>query len=121
MSGLTADQTQRLISYDTSRKLKSLNTTRSKLLSQAKKCRIQIKQAENDLLDIKKRIGEIDVELDSIERDNPTVVSEHALLRYMERYKNINLDDIANEVANLPEEKLVRKGNSIVTILEDNQ
>lgn len=118
MRELTVDQTKRETNYEITRRLKSLNTTRGKLLSFAKTCRTQIKRSQADLADVTRQLEQVEAELAAIDRDCPVVVSEHALLRYLARHKGIDLDKVAVEVSELPEDLVTRKGNTIVTILE---
>lgn len=119
---LIVDDTSRLGLYDVSRRLKSLNTTKNKLVSYRKKCRINIKHSKADIVDCDKRIAEIDKELAELQLpSNGLIVSEHALLRYLERYKGINLDTIAEEIKELSKSEIVQRGNTIVTIADTKQ
>lgn len=119
--GITTDGSQRISNYDLSRKLKSLNTTRAKLLSLRKKYRIQIKDAEDNIKDVENRLAKIDKELENLDLNNDIVVSEHAILRYLMRYEGLDLDSISKKVEKLHNEQpnhVVRHGHTIVTIID---
>lgn len=117
--GMTHEYSARQPAYEASRQLKSLNVTKAKLLSHRKKCRIAIVQAEADIIDTDKRLAELEEQLQGVNLDNPIVVSEHAILRYLARHKGLDLDEVIRGVMKLPPDMLVQKGNTIVTIIDD--
>jgi hypothetical protein len=117
--GVIIHDADKIHSYEVSRRMKSLNTTEGKLLSVIKKARIAIHQAECDIADAKERLLALRAEAATLESKG-VVVTEHALLRYLARYKGIDLDAVANEIKYLPEDAFIQRGNSIVTIVEGN-
>lgn len=102
-----------------SHRLKSLNVTRSKLLSVRKQARVTIAHAQGDLDEAERRLIDIETEIASIDTDEEATPSEHAILRFIERYTEVDLEEIVQKIKDMPPEKVVRRGNTIVTILDE--
>lgn len=106
---------------DKTHRLKSLNVSADKLRSTIRRSRDEIKSLEGNIKDAEKRLPPILEEIEFIKSDKTVTCSEHAILRYLERYTYLSLDDICIKIMKLPPEKLVRRGNTIVTILNDGE
>lgn len=100
------------------RSLKSLLVTRSKLMGWRKACRTTRDRAAADLLDAEKQLGEINAKIAAIENGDHVVVSEHAILRYLERFENVDINKVSEQVQALDPTYIVKRGNTIVTIID---
>lgn len=100
---------------ENTRSLKSLNVTKGKLLRNIAEARKTGEQAAPDLKHYKKELEKIDAQILEIENDPTIKVTEHALLRYLERFEGIDLNYIAEQIKLLPPEQIVKKGFTIVT------
>lgn len=102
-----------------SRKLKSLQVTKGKLIGLVCRYKTEIKEATENLVETKRNIKLIDKSLKALKEDDTVVVTEHALLRYVERVMHIDLEQVHAEVVAMAEEDLIRAGNTIVTVIPD--
>ena len=57
-----------------------------------------IKKKNLELKEKRIELNEIMTAIKNIENNNDVVISEHAILRYLERVKGFNLEDIKNEM-----------------------
>lgn len=103
----------------TSHSLKSLHVTESKLRHQIKEAKNQISNAEGTMKACKEHLEKVQEEISFIESDKELTVSEHAILRYIERHTDIDLHKIVDEIKSLDSNFIVRRGNTIVTILDE--
>lgn len=116
------DASKPVNALERSRKLKSLNVTRSKLLSIVKTSRNIINSAEAERIDAEKRMKEIEMEIAKLKdiSDSP-IITEHALLRYVERQMGIDLEKVHQEILDLPDELKIKSGNTIITVYTDTE
>lgn len=79
--------------------LKAQQGRKDELLAELKVVSGQRSQIDNRERNLKAELERVQKKLDQIQgaRSEPTV-SEHAMLRYLERVKGINLKDVANEI-----------------------
>ena len=85
--------------------LKSLQGRRDKMIQVISICESEVRdkhkdlnQKNKELNDKKKQLNLILKNIKDIENNNDVVISEHAILRYLERVKGFNLEDIKNEM-----------------------
>ena len=85
--------------------LKSLQGRRDKMRQVISICESEVRdkhkelnQKNKELNDKKKQLNLILKNIKDIENNNDVVISEHAILRYLERVKGFNLEDIKNEM-----------------------
>ena len=78
-------------------KLKSLQVKRSKIQGDLDDIRKTLKELETRMVEREKALSQIQQELNELADSNP-VVSEHALLRYVERVLGINLKEAEKDI-----------------------
>lgn len=101
------------------RTLKSLRSTVTKYQQQIKYRKDQIAEATADLVEYRKTLAKINAEIEELlSSPREVIVTEHAILRYLERYEKLELAPVITKIRKLPPEKAIRKGNSIVTVEE---
>ncbi len=100
-----------------SRSLKSLNTTRNKYQHTIAEQNKVIQHTTASRNEAQKQLARIEAQIEVL-LSNPreVIVTEHAILRFLERYEGLDLVPIVDKIKRLPETKTIRKGNSIVTV-----
>jgi len=90
-----------------STEIKGLETRRNKLQAQRKQLNIEIQEKQQESAGLKSRIDTLQKKIEKLKskKSNNLIVSEHALLRYIERVIGIDLQEIQNKV--LPPEKVL--------------
>jgi chromosome segregation ATPase len=78
--------------------LKELNTLLSKKEAEAERIASEIKTANLSLGQIKQEINNLRQAINSLKDKQVEPVTEHAILRYLERVKNINIEETKNEI-----------------------
>ena len=78
--------------------LKSLQGQRDKTRQIINTYEEEIKKKNLELKEKRIELNEIMTAIKNIENNNDVVISEHAILRYLERVKGFNLEDIKNEM-----------------------
>lgn len=78
--------------------LKSLQGQRETLMAQLKDASRECAEASARERQLRERLKRIEQKLKALEADAEPKVSEHALLRYLERVKGIELDTIVQEI-----------------------
>lgn len=110
---------------------KYLNTRISVYKSKIHSKEQELSESRKELNDLKETLCKLNKKLESLSKEN-VEISEHAILRYLERVKGINIVEIRKEIVSeknfnaiktlsngkFPENgyKLVVKDNTIVTI-----
>lgn len=110
-----------LNAVERSRKLKSLQVTKNKLLSNIQQCDKKIRLAEHDKSLYQDQLKKVEDETASLlkQNDGNPIVTEHAMLRYVERHMGIDLSNVVDEIIKLPLKETVVSGNTIVTVFKD--
>lgn len=103
--------------------LKSLQGQRDKTRQIINTYEEDIKKKNLELKEKKIELNEIMTAIKNIENNNDVVISEHAILRYLERVKGFNLEDIKNEMLDartrqslkvVPVNKIKRDGYNLI-------
>lgn len=81
-------------------KLKGIQSQISKIESEIELDKIQISTSQKQLNNKKKRLNELREMAKSLATKKELIVSEHAILRYLERVKGICLNDIIDQIKN---------------------
>lgn len=110
---------QPMTALERSRKLKSLHVTQSKLHVFISSCMKTIRTTNHDMQEAKSQLDDINAQIVELSADSAPIVTEHALLRYVERHMGINLEKAHEEILKLPESEVVRAGNTIITCFTD--
>jgi hypothetical protein len=99
-----------------SKTFKDINIAQSKLTTRL------------ETLETKKRITEEEIELSreqlrilnerrkEIGFEHEIVVTEHAMLRYIERYMGVDMEEVWQAIIKLPKKDITKYGNTIVTV-----
>ena len=89
-----------------SAEIKSLETRRNKLQAERKQVNIEIQDKQKESADMKSRIDVLQKKIEKLKSKKPKdlIVSEHSMLRYIERVIGIDLDEIRTKV--LPTDKV---------------
>lgn len=109
----------KLTAIEKSRKLKSLQVTENKIQSRINQLQKQKKEIQKDIDECQINLNKISQEKRHIDQHKSPIVTEHAILKYIERYKNIDLNEIHDEIINLPDNDKVKSGMTIVTVFPD--
>ncbi len=88
-----------------SAEIKGLETRRNKLQAQRKSLNIEIQDKQKESSEMKVRIDGFQKKIEKLKSQKPKdlIVSEHAMLRYIERVMGIDLQELQNKI--LPPEK----------------
>ena len=78
--------------------LKKLNTLQVKLQSEIEAIKIEREILNNKLQNAERNLGKIREEIKKLKEGNKIIVSEHAMLRYIERVLGINLKEIEKRI-----------------------
>jgi seryl-tRNA synthetase len=109
----------KLNALERSRKLKSLAVTKSKLDNRIQLLKSTKKEIERDLAESMNQADKVEEEKVVLETYKSPIVTEHALLRYVERFMKVDLNKVHEKILNLPEKDVVRSGNTIITCFTD--
>lgn len=108
-----------LTALERSRKLKSLGVTHGRLLSHLNSLKASIRNTNRDISSDERILAEIEDEMLLLEAGDTPIVTEHALLRYVERVLGIDLQNVHDRILCLGESEIVRSGNTIITVYTD--
>lgn len=78
--------------------LKKLNTLQVKLQSEIEAIKIEREILNNKLQSAERNLGKIREEIKKLKEGNKIIVSEHAMLRYIERVLGIDLKEIERRI-----------------------
>lgn len=78
-------------------RLKRLRSEKGKLEEQHKQLASEVKNSQRQLSQVDRKLKEIDAEIKDLTEREP-VVSEHAILRYLERVKGLNIEEVKAEI-----------------------
>jgi chromosome segregation ATPase len=81
-------------------KLKGLQTQIAKLESEISLSKGDISTKQKELSIKTKSLSELKSELQRLQGNNGLIVSEHAILRYLERCKGLNISEVVDEIKN---------------------
>lgn len=79
-------------------KINQLNSQFKILVIEADNLRINIANQQRELAIKMKAISEIERKINQIKRKDKVKITDHAIVRYLERVKGINIKDIENEI-----------------------
>ena len=95
---------------------KNYNILENKLNLKIKSLLIQKKNTQNALTDARKQLNKTKKSRLKLGNEHEGIVTEHAMLRYLERYHHIDMNQINQEILKLPSADLVKCGNVVVTV-----
>jgi mannose/fructose/N-acetylgalactosamine-specific phosphotransferase system component IIB len=113
------DSTTKLNAVEKSRKLKSLQVTENKLISHAGQLRKSIRLSTNDLNEAENQLAKVRAEREMLDNDDSPIVTEHAYLRYVERFMGIDLNEVHKKIMLLSEKDKVVHGRTVITVFTD--
>ncbi len=103
-------------SIDKSRSFISMNIAENKLHLRLKNIREKQKALDIDEKEAKEQIDEIKQKRAELGYEHEIVITEHAMLRYCERYLDIDMNQVYNNILKLPKKDITKFGNTIVTV-----
>ncbi len=79
---------------------KALETRRNRLQAIRKILNVEIEDKKLESSSLKKRIVSLQTEIDNLRRKLPSkiMVSEHAMLRYLDRIRGVDLQEVQDEI-----------------------
>lgn len=80
------------------RKIKQLQSQLSKMIDGLEVLKLEVANKQRELSLKQHAIQDLKEKIDSLDNNNNIKISEHAILRYLERVKNIDLTEIQNEI-----------------------
>lgn len=81
-------------------KLKGLQTQIKKLESEISLIKGDISTKQRELNIKIKRLIELNIELHKLQENKEIIVSEHAIIRYLERCRGLNIGEVIEEIKN---------------------
>lgn len=109
----------KLNALERSRKLKSIEVTEGKIEARIRTLKSFADDVEKELQECYANQNRLAMEKRHIDMQKSPIVTEHALLRYVERFWGIDLVKAHEEILLLPETEKVRAKNTIVTVFPD--
>lgn len=104
---------------DRSRLLKSLLVTKNKLENRKAETLSVINEAKKEIRQYNKTIKLINKKIEKLKPEDGFVVTEHALLRYIERYMGVDIEKVHADVLSLPGNNKIMANNTVVTVYPD--
>ena len=95
------------MSIKQTQELKNLQTRRAKLDLKSNSLSKEVSDLKKELSRYLNQISKIDIKIKELSNNKDIIVSEHAILRYLERKYSLNLDDIRAEIVSNTTRKLV--------------
>ncbi len=97
------------MSYKQSTEQKALETRRNLIQSERKVLVDEIIDKQKTSGDMKRKIAELQTKIENIKEKTPSkiIVSEHAILRYLERVRGINLQEAEEEILTEASKKII--------------
>lgn len=92
------------------RKIKGLQSQLSALEGDVSALKIEIDNKQKDYKNKLDMIKSIKNEIESLSKTKDIKISEHAIIRYLERVKGLNINDIEKEIIN---EEIVKMVNAL--------
>ena len=109
----------KLTALERSRKLKSLDVTEGKIKARISTLEAQKKQVQSELDEAYSQQNRVATEKREIDKIKSPIITEHALLRYVERFWGVDLEKAHEEILLLPESEKIKAKNTIVTVFPD--
>jgi len=102
-------------SIDSKNKLKYLETKLNKLNSEYAMIKKEYQQKQKELEKIKIDIKNTEKQINKLKNNSELIISEHAILRYIERVLGIDIEEIKNKI--VPNKDAIAElGNGVFTI-----
>jgi uncharacterized protein YydD (DUF2326 family) len=90
---------------------KSLQVKKTKIQGEIIDLRKTLKELDKQLGERERAFDQVQRELDAVLKNNP-VISEHAMLRYVERFLGVNLKEIEKDILSEETLKIINKISS---------
>lgn len=108
-------------SLDRSRLFKSLQVTKSKIKANISANKAIMKDLRTQTKDFQDQLLTVNTELAKLHALDEEIVTEHALLRYVERKMNVDLQKVHDEILELPLDQVYKSGKTFVTVFPDKE
>lgn len=99
-----------------SRSFVSMNIAEDKLNLRIKSMKEKKQKADQEIKDAEDQIALIKAKREELGYEHDIIVTEHAMLRFVERYMGIDMDEVYRNIVKLPKSDVTKFGNTIVTV-----
>lgn len=99
-----------------SKNFKDYDIARVKLDTRIDSIKATIEKASKDLEEAEELKKQLIEARKLLGDENEIVVTEHAMLRYAERFLGVDMDNIYESILKLPKKDVTKYGNTIVTV-----
>ena len=97
--------------------LKKLESMKSEILVKIKGIKQQKSNVDRELSAATTNLKEIEKKIEKIQLEERIIVSEHAILRYIERVIGINIEEISRKIVSEElEQTIMSLGNGVYTV-----
>lgn len=108
------------MNHKTASWFKGLQVRRSRLEPEVERLKREVSQANTAYQEVKKELDDVVVEINRFEEETiEPIVSEHAMLRYIERVKGFDLTALHNEILTDERKALIAEMRSCDFIVGD--
>lgn len=95
---------------------KDINIADTKLANRLKMLEQKKSRTEKEIRKAKLQKAELAKTRKALGFEHETVVTEHAMLRYVERYMGVDMEEVYRGILKLPKTDVIKYGNTIVTV-----
>ena len=86
------------MSVQSSHELKGLQTSKERIEAEIRNAQRDVRIYTDKLTQLQRQLEQITTQIQALSKDTEPVVSEHALLRWLERKRGIDLEQVKQEV-----------------------
>jgi hypothetical protein len=99
-----------------SKMFKDINIAQSKLHNRLEMLKTRKKKTEEEIQIAEDQVRELAEQRAALGFEHEIVVTEHAMLRYVERFRGVDMDEVYDEIIKLPKKDVTKYGNTVVTV-----
>lgn len=99
-----------------SRSFVSMNIAEDKLNLRIKSMEEKKNIADREIKEAKDQIDLIKAKREELGYEHDIIVTEHAMLRFIERFMNVDINEVYQKIIKLPKKDVTKFGNTIVTV-----
>lgn len=115
------DNKLKLNALERSRKIKSIEVTEGKINTRLWALNSMKEDIEKEIVEMNNNLVALKAEKGQIDTLKSPVVTEHALLRYVERYMGVDLTEVHEKILALPEADKIKAKNTVITVFPDKE
>lgn len=111
----------KLTALERSRRFKSIEVTQGKIESRMRTLKSFKEDVEREMDECNANLTKLAIEKRHLDMVKSPIVTEHALLRYVERFMGIDLVKVHEEILLLPDTEKVMAKKTVVTVFPDKE